>query len=47
MQDSFAERIDKIKCKYGHDKKMKHKGIKYKDCECCLEYKNIKNNLIE
>ena len=22
-------------------------GIKYKDCECCLEHTNIKNDLIE
>ena len=22
-------------------------GIKYKDCECCLEYTNVKIDLIE
>ena len=22
-------------------------GINYKDCECCLEYPNIKDDLIE
>ena len=39
--------IHKIKCKYRHDdKKCEACGIKYKDCECCLEYKNIKDGLI-
>ena len=27
-------------------KKSKTSGIKYKDCECCLEYTNIKDDLI-
>ena len=30
---------DNIKCKTC--------GIKYRDCDCFLEYKNIKDNLIE
>ena len=38
----------KIKCKYGHDdKKCETCRIKYKGCECCLEYTIVKNNLIE
>ena len=42
------KRIHKIKCKYSHDnKKCKACGIKCKDCECCLEYRNVKNDLIE
>ena len=45
--DNLAEGIHKIKCKYGHDnKKCETCGIKYKDCGCCLEYKNVKDNLI-
>ena len=44
----FAEGIHKIKCKYGYDnKKCKTCGIKYKDREFCLEYTNIKHDLIE
>ena len=45
--DNLAERIHKIKCKYEHDnKKFEACGIKYKDCEFCLEYINAKDNLI-
>ena len=40
--------IHKIKCKYRHDNKQREKcGIKCKDCKCCLEYKNIKEDLTE
>ena len=50
MQDlvnKLAKGIHKIKCKYRHDdKKCEICGIKYKDCECCLEYTIVKNNLI-
>ena len=28
-------------------KKYETCGIKYKDCECCLEYTNVEDNLIE
>ena len=35
-------------CKYGHDnKRCEICGIKDKDCKCCLEYKSVKNDLIE
>ena len=43
-----AEGIHKIKCKYGHDDKICETcGIKYKDCECFLEYTIVKDKLIE
>ena len=45
---NLAERIHKIKCKYGHDdKQCKTCKIKYKDCECFLEYANFKDDLVE
>ena len=45
--DHIAEGINIIKCKYRHDnKKWKTCGIKYKDCKCCLDYTNVKNDLI-
>ena len=28
-------------------KKCETRGIKHKDCECCLEYTNIKDDLIQ
>ena len=28
------------------NKKSKVSGIKYKNCECCLEYSNVKDDLI-
>ena len=46
--DKLVEGIHKIKCKHRHDnKKCETCGIQYKSCECCLEYTNIKNDLIE
>ena len=44
----------KLKCNYGHDNKKKKKKqkksekceIKYKYCECYLEYTNVKDNLL-
>ena len=37
--NNLAERIDKIKCKYEHDdKKCETYGIKYKYCDCFLEF---------
>ena len=42
----FAEGIHSIECKCGHDdKKCEKCGIKYKNCECFLEYTNFKDNL--
>ena len=44
----LTEILDKIKCKYGHgDKKCETCRIKYKSCNCCLEYTNFKDDLIE
>ena len=40
-----SKRIHRIKCKYGHDdKKCEICRIKYKYCNCFLEYKNFKDN---
>ena len=48
LVDKLAEGIHKIQCKYGHDnEKCETCGIKYKDCDCCLEYTNVKDDLIE
>ena len=48
LVDNPAEGIHKINCKYGHDdRKCKTCGIKYKDCEYCLEYTNVEDDLIE
>ena len=48
LVNNLPEGIHKIKFKYGHDnKKCKMCGIKYKDCECCLEYTNVKDDLKE
>ena len=47
LVNNLAEGIHKIKCKYGHNnKKCETNRIKYKDCECCLTYKSVKDNLI-
>ena len=47
LNENIAEGIHKIKCKYRHDnKEYKECGIKYKDCECYLEYVNVKDDLI-
>ena len=48
LVDNLAEGIHKIKCKYGHDNEKSEKcGSKYKDCDCCHEYTNVKYDLIE
>ena len=48
LVSNLAEGIHDIKCKYRHDnKKCETCGIKYKYCECCLEYTNVKEALIE
>ena len=45
---SLSEGIHKIKCKYGlHDQKCETCRIKYKYCDCFLEYTNFKDDLIE
>ena len=48
LVNNLSERIHRIKCKFGHDdKKCETCGIKYKDCDCFLEYMNYKDGLIE
>ena len=48
LVNNLSERIHRIKCKSGHDnKKCETCGIKYKHCDCFLEYKNFKDDLIE
>ena len=48
LANNLYEEIHKIKCKYGcDDKKMWNlRVIKYKDCECFLEYKDFRDDLI-
>ena len=46
--NNLSEGIHKTKCKYRHyAKKCKTCGIKYKYCDCFLEYTNFKKDLIE
>ena len=46
LVDNRAEGIHKVKCKHGHDNKTCETcGIKYKVCECWLEYINAKKDL--
>ena len=46
--NNLSEGIHKIKCKFGHnDKKCETCWIKYKYCDCYLEYANFKDGLIE
>ena len=48
LVDNFAEGIHRIKCKCGHDnKKFQTCGIKYKGRDCCVEYTDVKDDLIE
>ena len=48
LVNKLAEGIHKIKCKYKHgDKKCESCGIKYKNCDWFLEYKNFKDDLTE
>ena len=40
--------IRRIKCKFEHDdKKCETSGIKYKYCDCFLEYKKFKDNRVQ
>ena len=48
LVNNLVERIHKIKCKYGpDDKKCETCGIKYKYCDCFIQYTNFKDDLIE
>ena len=41
--NNLSEGIDKIKCTFGHDdKKCETCEIKYKHCDCFLEYTTLK-----
>ena len=45
LVDNLAEEINKYKYGYAN-KKCEMRGAKYKDCDCRLEYKNVKDDLI-
>ena len=48
LVNNLSAGIHKIKCKNGHDdNKCELYGIKYKYCDCFLEYTNFKDDLIE
>ena len=48
LVNNLSEGIGKIKCKHGHDdKKRETCRIKYKYCDCSIEYTNFKDDLIE
>ena len=48
LVNNLSEGILRIKCKHGHDdKKCEIYRIKYKYSDCCLEYTNFKDDLIE
>ena len=45
---NLSEEIHRIKCKYRHDnKKFEASGMKYKYCNCFLEYMIFTDDLIE
>ena len=46
LVNNFSDGIHKIECKYRlGDKKCENCRIKYKHCECFLEYTNVKGDL--
>ena len=46
--DNFSQGIRRNKYKFGHDdKKCDTCGIRYKYCDCFLEYSNFEHDLIE
>ena len=48
LVNNLSEGVPRIKCKYSHDNKKRETcGIKNKYCDCVLEYKNFKDDLIE
>ena len=47
LVDNLAEGVHKINCKYGHgNKKSENFELKYKHCQYCLEYANLKDTVI-
>ena len=48
MARSLPNLVDNLEINYRHDnKKCEICGIKCKNCECCLEYKNVKFNTVK
>ena len=48
LVNNLSEGLHRIKCKLVHgDKRCETCGIKYKHCDCFLEYTNFKDDLIE
>ena len=48
LVNNLFEGLHRTKCKLGHeDKRCETCGIKYKYCDCFLEYVNFKDDLIE
>ena len=48
LANNLSEGIHRTKSKYGHDdKRCETCEIKYKYCDCFLEYTNFKDELIE
>ena len=48
LVNNISEGIHRINCKFGHDDKKSEKcGIKYKYCDCFLQYTDFKDDLIE
>ena len=48
LVNNLSQQIRRIKCKFGHDnKKCETCRIKYKYCNCFLEYTKFKNKLRE
>ena len=48
LVNNLSEGTHTIKCKFGHDdKKFETCGIKYRYCDCFLEYTNFEGGLIE
>ena len=49
LVNDLSDGIHRIKCKFGHDDKemIETCGSKCKYCNCFLEYKNVKDDLIE
>ena len=46
LVNNLSEGIHRIKCKYEHDdKRCETCGIKYKYCDCFLEYTSFKDDL--
>ena len=45
---NHTEGIHNIICKYRHDndKIREESAVKYKFCECCLEYTNVKHDFL-